>query len=125
MQQVLKFAIIVLLIALPACGSGSGSTSSAPDAPTNVVSVGGSGTVTTSWDDVEGATSYNMYMSTMSGVTPVATGSGMSMGTMKYENVTSPYTHGMGVVTAGTTYYCVITALNDYGESGASESAVP
>ncbi|MEE8484259.1 MAG: fibronectin type III domain-containing protein [Nitrospinota bacterium] len=126
MQQIFKFTVILLLIALPACG-GSGGTSSAPEAPTNVVSVGGSGTVTTSWDDVDGATSYNMYMSTMSGVTPVETGSDMSMGTMKYENVTSPYTHEMGVLTAGTTYYCVFTALNAYGESAASEevSAVP
>ncbi len=126
MQQILKFTVIILFIALPACGGGGG-TSSAPDAPANVVSVGGSGTVTTSWDDVDDATSYNMYMATMPGVTPVETGSDMSMGTMKYENVASPYTHEMGVLTAGTTYYCIFTALNAYGESAASEevSAVP
>ena len=63
-----------------------------------------------SWSSVSGATSYNIYWSTTSGVTKTT-------GT-KLTGVTSPYTHTG--LTNGTTYYYVVTAVNSYGESSES-----
>lgn len=77
-----------------------------PEAP-EASSVGGVNQVTVSWNGVSGATSYNIYWATTSGVTP-ATGA-------KIANVTSPYIHTGR--TAGTTYYYVVTAVNSVGES--------
>jgi len=85
-------------------------TGTAPSTPTGVSAVGGDEQVTISWDSVLGATSYNIYWSTSTGVT---TASGA-----KISNVTSPYTHTGR--TNGTTYYYVVTAVNSYGESSES-----
>ena len=63
-----------------------------------------------SWTSVSGATSYNIYWSTTSGVTKTT-------GT-KITGATSPYTHTGR--TNGTTYYYVVTAVNGYGESSES-----
>jgi len=43
-------------------------TNTAPTSPTNVTAVAGDGQVTISWDSVSGATSYNIYWATWSGV---------------------------------------------------------
>ena len=86
-------------------------------APSNVNATAGDGQVSISWGSVSGATSYNIYWSTSPGVT-ADTGTNIS-------NVTSPYTHTG--LTNGTTYYYVVTAVNNYGESGESNevSATP
>ncbi len=67
-----------------------------------------------SWDPVAGATSYNLYWSTVPGVTP-------ANGT-KISAISSPsYVH-TGLA-AGTTYYYVVTAVDSTSESAASASA--
>ncbi len=73
--------------------------------------------MTVSWSAVSGATSYNLYWSTTSGVTT-------SSGT-KLTGVTSPYTHLS--LTNRTTYYYIVTAVSASGESSASSqvSAIP
>ncbi|RII27971.1 MAG: hypothetical protein CXR31_05935 [Geobacter sp.] len=81
-----------------------------PAAPTGVTAVGGTNQVTVSWAAVAGATSYNLYWSTTTGVTP-ATGTLIA-------NVTSPFVH-MGL-TPSTTYYYVVTAVNAVGSSAPS-----
>ena len=81
-----------------------------PSTPTGVTVAAGDGQVTLSWNTVSDATSYNIYWSTMSGVTKTT-------GT-KISNVTSPYTHTG--LTNGTTYYYVVTAVNSNGESNES-----
>ncbi len=81
-----------------------------PSPPTGVSAKAGNKQVTISWNGVAGATSYNLYWSTVSGVNK-ATGT-------KISNVTSPYTHTGRV--NGTTYYYVVTAVNNYGESSES-----
>nr|BDD46990.1 hypothetical protein 8 [Desulfobacteraceae bacterium] len=62
------------------------------------------------WDSVPGAKSYNLYWSTSPKVTK-DNGS-------KIPNVTNPYTF-KGIRKA-TTYYFVVTALNEQGESAVS-----
>ena len=81
-----------------------------PGAPTGVSAAGGTNQVTISWSTVAGASSYNLYRSTTSGVTTTS-------GT-KIAGTTSPYTN-TGLA-AGTTYYYIVTAINSVGESSAS-----
>jgi len=82
----------------------------APDAPSNVRASPGVQRTTVSWDAVPGASSYNVYWSTSSGVTPTS-------GT-KVEGIGgSPFTHGS--LAAGT-YHYVVTAVGDGGESAES-----
>ncbi|MDD2271404.1 MAG: fibronectin type III domain-containing protein [Desulfuromonadaceae bacterium] len=69
--------------------------------------------LTLAWDAVANATSYNLYWSTVPGVTP-------ANGT-KISGVSSPYTH-TGLA-AGTTYYYVVTAVDSTSESSASSPA--
>lgn len=78
-----------------------------PAAPTGVAATGGAKQITVSWGNVSGASSYNVYWSTSSGVSP-------SAGTA-VTGVTSPFTQ-TGLAD-GTTYYYVVTALNGVGES--------
>ena len=78
-----------------------------PSVPAAVNAMAGDGQVTISWNGVPGASSYNLYWSTISGVNK-ATGT-------KISNVINPYTHGGRV--NGTTYYYVMTAQNALGES--------
>ena len=85
-----------------------------PSASTGVAAAAGDGKATISWNADSGATSYNIYWSTTSGVTK-------SAGT-KISNVTSPYTHTGR--TNGTTYYYVVTTVNDYGESAESSQVL-
>jgi hypothetical protein len=81
-----------------------------PAAPTGVIATVADGQETLAWTAVPGATSYNIYESTTPGVTP-ANGN-------KIAGATNPYTKTG--LTNGTTYYCVVTAVNANGESTAS-----
>jgi fibronectin type 3 domain-containing protein len=89
-----------------------------PSPPTGVNAAAGDGQVIISWDSVSGATIYNLYWSTSPGVSKVSY-------TEKISNVSSPFTHSGRI--NGTTYYYVVTAVNNYGESGESTqvSATP
>jgi fibronectin type 3 domain-containing protein len=88
-----------------------------PGTPTSPTATAGFGNISLSWGASQGATSYNIYRSTTSGgegTTPYATG------------VTSAsYTDSN--VTAGTTYYYTIVAVDSAGNSLASTevSATP
>ena len=81
-----------------------------PAAPTGVSATGGTKQATISWAGVSGATSYNLYWSTTTGVTTVN-------GT-KISGVTSPAVHTG--LTDVTTYFYILTAANSAGESAAS-----
>jgi fibronectin type 3 domain-containing protein len=85
----------------------------APAAPTGVTAVGGANQASITWPAVSGAASYNVYWSTTTGVTKTS-------GT-KVAAVTSPYV--MTGLSAGTTYYYIVTAANSVGESAASAQA--
>ena len=98
---------------LNGCGSGQGTatpTGTAPSAPTGVTVTAGNKQVSISWTAVSGATSYNIYWLTTSGVTKTT-------GTKVTSN-TNSYTHTG--LTNGATYYYVVTAVNSNGESSES-----
>ena len=86
-------------------------------APSGVTATAGDGQVVIRWDEVTGATYYNLYSSTSPGVS--------KQNGARIEGVTSPFTHG-GLIN-GTTYFYVVTAVNEKGESAESNqvSAVP
>jgi hypothetical protein len=84
-----------------------------PSAPTGVSATGGANQVTVSWSLVTGASSYNIYWSTTSGVTKTS-------GT-KIAGTTSPYVHAG--LPAGATRYYIVTAVNGVGESDSSAEA--
>jgi fibronectin type 3 domain-containing protein len=88
----------------------SATSQAVPATPGGVFVIGGSNQATVSWSTVSGATSYNLYWSTLSGVTK-ANGA-------KIANISPPYIHTD--LSANTTYYYIITAVNNVGESAAS-----
>lgn len=114
--------IVCAAVFLSSCGGGGGSSSggtteatppptvSVPLTPQALTGTSGNSRATLSWQPVSGATSYNLYWSTSTGVTP-GTGTRIS-------NAARPYTHTGR--TNGTTYYYVVTAANSAGESPAS-----
>ena len=78
-----------------------------PLSPKNVSVEGGNELNRITWEEVSGASSYNIYFSLSPGVNIEAR--------TKLENKTSPFEH-KGLEN-GKTYYYVITALNSSGES--------
>jgi fibronectin type 3 domain-containing protein len=99
--------------------SAEASASLAPAAPTSVSAISGNAQVTIEWNDVDvvGAASYNLYWSTIAGVTK-------ANGT-KVAGVTVPFVHTG--LSNGTTYYYVLTSVGAGGESVESTqvSAIP
>jgi mono/diheme cytochrome c family protein len=84
-----------------------------PAAPTGITATGAANQATVAWAATTGATSYNMYWSTASGVTTTS-------GT-RIAGVSSPYVH-TGLA-ASTAYFYIVTAVNSAGESGPSIQA--
>lgn len=82
----------------------------APAIPSGLYAVGGANQVTLSWAAATGASSYNVYWSVTPGIT-ISNGS-------KISGITSPYVKSG--LSAGVTYYFIVTAANSVGESAAS-----
>ena len=78
-----------------------------PDPPIVLSATGGTSEVTIDWAPVSGATSYNIYWDTVSGVTKA--------GGTQIAGATAPHVHAGR--SNGTEYYYVITALLGTGES--------
>ena len=70
----------------------------------------GDGKATLGWDDVPGATAYNLYISESSGVN--------RQNGRKIANVSNPHT--LTGLTAGAVYYVVVTAMSQTDESAES-----
>jgi hypothetical protein len=96
-------------------GGGGGSGQTMPPAAVRALA-GDAPMVVVGWNASVGATSYNLYMATVSGVT--RSNYSTLPGGMKLTGVNSPYTiTGLAI---NTTYYAVVTAVNAAGESGES-----
>lgn len=81
-------------------------TSSLPDMPTNLVALGEQNQITLSWNEVQGASSYALKRSTTSGGT--------------YSEIANSITSTSFIDTSvvnGITYYYIVTAINENGES--------
>lgn len=93
-------------------GPASG-VAAAPWSPSNVAALAGNSQVTVSWSSVTGASSYNLYWGTATGVTTSSTN--------KILGVSSAYVHTSLI--NGTKYFYIVTATNSVGESPASKEA--
>ena len=78
---------------------------SVPTAPSNLTSVDGDGVVDLDWDDVAGASGYDVYRGTAPGVTP-ATGTQLTVSPVVGSDFSDT------TVANGTIYYYVVTATN-------------
>ncbi len=103
-----------ILASVNAYGEGNASSvfsatpKGAPSVPPNISVTEGAGKATITWDNVNGATSYNIYWSTTTGVTK-ANG-------RQILNVTNPFVFENLINL--TTYYYIVTAVSrNYGES--------
>lgn len=83
----------------------------APTTPTGLSAVANDGAVTLSWSGSNGASQYNVYRSTSSGI------SGTNIASPKGSSYTD------ADVANGTAYFYEVTAQNDGGESGLSNQA--
>jgi hypothetical protein len=70
-----------------------------------------SGKVTLLWNDIPGASSYNIYVSSSPGVT--------KLNCFKIPNVTNPFKFDQ--LEPGKTYYFIVTVINGSGESEGSK----
>jgi len=114
---------VVTAVSTSSSGNGESVPSSqasciADPVPTGVTATAGDSQATIAWTAVSTATSYNIYWSTTTGVTP-------ANGT-KIKNAANPFTlnaaqtNGGTALKNGTTYYFVVTAVTSDGESGPS-----
>lgn len=120
-RKFILFALIINLIFMGIrCGGGgmdSNVSGQVPSAPKGLIAKPGNEEVLIKWSEVSNANSYNIYYLTTPKVTK-DTGK-------KILNVKSPFSHVR--LKNGITYYYIVTAVNDYGESPESEivSAMP
>ncbi len=84
--------------------------------PTGVAATAGNREITVSWSPAAGATSFNLYLASVSGVTRALYG--LLPDGRKLQDVTSPCT--MGGLTNGKTCHVVVTAVYAAGESAES-----
>ncbi|MBK5274966.1 MAG: hypothetical protein JJE30_07930 [Desulfuromonadales bacterium] len=117
LKRVICIILVVCGLTITGCGSGGESGLAAPTGM-RAESGPGPGQVTISWAAVEGATSYNIYWSTNSGVTTANT---------KISGTSSPSIQTVTLRHNPNPYYFVVTAVNAGGESGTSTevSAIP
>ena len=111
--------LLFILSSISACGGGGGednnggddSDTTIPSTPQNLVTVPGIESVQLNWDSVSGATSYKIYWNTTGNVS--ASDSALTSNTNEYQHTN---------LSTGLEYHYIVTAINDAGESSASNS---
>ena len=120
----LRRFVALALCLLSSCGGGGGGGGGAvPDAPSGVAASAAPGEVVITWTAVSGATSYNLYLASQSGVDPT-NWSTLPDGRHVVGAVSPCHVTGLS---NGVAFYFVVTARNGAGESAASAqvSATP
>ena len=122
LMQGLLYTAPALLLTLAACGGGGGGGGDAPAtppaAPANVVastSLGCVPRISISWNAVTGATGYDVYRSTATGVA----GTKITAAPVTI----SPYVDVDTALAKATTYFYTVTAANAVGNSATSTAA--
>lgn len=95
----------------PSTESGTMLQSVPPATPTDVAASGGEGKITLRWNAVTGAKSYHVYYATATGIARTKGKKVSGINTASYQHTD---------VKKKTMYYYVVTAINDDGESPAS-----
>lgn len=116
-RVLLKTSLFLFCMLVYSCGGGGGEGGqppATPQPPQNVRAFPGNQQIYLKWDSVQGATSYNIYWAFNSGVKKT---SGTKIGGIQ----DTFYFHNS--LTNGTTYYYVVTAVNQNGESAESNEA--
>jgi fibronectin type 3 domain-containing protein len=113
-SSLLIFSALLAIVA--GCSKGNNfvsppPTPQVPNAPTGLTAKAGDSSVALTWNTASGALSYNVYYGTASGVTK-SSGKVVSAGAAPTYTLTG--------LTNGTTYYFVVTAANQGGESAIS-----
>lgn len=100
------------------CGDGTDPTVEVPAVPTGVSAKIESGNLVLTWDEVPGATSYNVYMAAEVGVKR-ANYTSLMANMFHPEEHAGKFDHPPGL-NADMKYYLVVTAVNKAGESAES-----
>lgn len=120
----LRFLFLLAVLFLHACGRGGhgNQLEAPPAAPAHLTATPFSGGVSVGWEEVAGATSYNVYRAISPGVTKA---NYETLFGEKNSVAESPFT--VSDLVDGTPYFFIVTALNAAGESAESEeiSATP
>ncbi len=106
----IRFFLMITCLGLVSCDSGVTPAMPVPAAPTGLAIASFAAENDISWAATTYATSYNIYWSKVSGVTP-------SIGT-KIKDASNPYSHTG--LTNNASYYYIVTAANATGESDPS-----
>jgi fibronectin type 3 domain-containing protein len=89
--------------------SGGGGGGDPPEIPTGLSATAGDAEIVLSWDTAQGATAYDIFFDTSTGVSTLS---------QQLSSVASPYTHTG--LSNGTAYYYVVVARNGNGASDVS-----
>ena len=100
-RRTLYFILFLLSVLILAFLAGCGGSANIPSA--SILTIG---QVTLMWEDVPGAATYNLYLSTAPGVTV--------MNSYRISDVTNPIT--ITDLEPGNTYYFVVTVLDASGQ---------